>query len=241
MADQTAAAEPTIGPPATHLLLENDDVNVWQMSTAAGAKFWPHYHHYDYILFYTTDVLATLDDAPEEHEQTWTPRYGHTNVGAERPAGVMTYAHSLFFIPGTGFLSPGFVNIGDTPMIAPLIEIKRPARAEQQSVGYARTDALVGITPPSGCVHLLENDRVRVYETTLAPGGSDELRPHLDTAVFVIDGATLRIVEEDADGTVRTRVEERTPTTGHWLPGGGRRQLVNAGSNEYRELSVELK
>jgi hypothetical protein len=239
--DDQHAGGLTIGPPATNLLLENDDVNVWQMLTEAGAKFWSHYHHYDYILFYVTDVLATLDDAPEEHERTWTPRYDHTNTDATRAAGVMTYAQSLFFIPGTGFLSPGFVNIGDTPMIAPLIEIKRPRRDDQEGVGYARTDALVGTTPPPGCVHLLENDRVRVYETTLAPGAADELRPHLDTAVYVIDGAPLRIVEEDAAGAVVARNEDRPPTSAYWMPAGGRRQLVNAGTTTYRELSVELK
>jgi hypothetical protein len=230
-----------IGPPATTLLFENDDVNVWQMLTPAGEKFWPHYHHHDYVLFYTTDVLATVDDAPEEHERVWTERYDHTNAESERQAGVMTYAHSLFFIPGTGFLSPGFVNIGDTPMIAPLVEVKRPRRAGQHDLGFARTDALVGLGPQSGSVHLLENDRVRVYETTLAPGEADELRPRLDAAVYVIDGSDVEVVEEAADGTVQTRAERRDSTTGCWEPGGARRRLVNTGTTPYRELRVELK
>jgi hypothetical protein len=230
-----------IGPPATTLLFENDDVNVWQMHTPAGEKFWPHYHNYDYILFYTTDVLATLDDAPEEHEQVWTERYDHTNPETERQAGVLTYAESLFFIPGTGFLSPGFVNIGETPMIAPLIEIKRPRRADQEDLGFARTDALVGVGPRPGSVHLLENDRVRVYETVLQPGEADELRPHPDTAVYVIDGATLQIVEEDDARATHERTESLAAASGHWRPGGGRRQLVNVGTTPYRELSVELK
>jgi hypothetical protein len=241
MANRAPRADTTIGPPATHLLLENDAVNIWQMHTAAGASFWLHYHHFDYVLFYTTDVLATLDDPPEDHERLWSARYDHTNTEAERRDGVMTYAHSLFFIAGTGFLSPGFANIGDTPMIAPLIEIKRPRRADQEGVGYARTDALVGLSPRPGCVHLLENDRVRVYETTLEPGASDDLRPRLDTAVYVIDGAAVRVVEEDDRGVPRSRTEARAPTTGYWMPGPRRRQLVNTGSTTYRELSVELK
>ena len=81
----------------------------------------------------------------------------------------------------------------------------------------------------------------RVYETTLEPGATDELRPRLDTAVYVIDGTALRIVEEDRDGAVRTRTEEFASTTGQWMPGGCRRQLVNTGSTTYRDLSVELK
>jgi hypothetical protein len=237
----TRDAGTTIGPPATDLLFENDDVNVWQMHTPAHAKFWSHYHHYDYVLFYTTDVLATLDDAPEEHEQLWTGRYDHTNPETDRREGVMTYAHSLFFIPGTGFLSPGFVNVGDTPMIAPLIEIKRPRRRDQEESSFARTDALVGVDPRPGCVHLLENDRVRVYETTLPPGASDELRPRLDAAVFVIDGGELRMTEEDDAGAMHDRTEQRAATSGHWVPARSRARLTNTGPTTYRELAVELK
>ena len=54
-----------IGPPATHLLFENADVKVWLMDVAPGETYPHHYHDHDYVLFYTTDVLATVhDDAP---------------------------------------------------------------------------------------------------------------------------------------------------------------------------------
>ena len=125
-------------------------------------------------------------------------------------------------------------------MIAPLIEVKRPRRPDQEGIGYARTDALVGLPPRPGCVHVLENDRLRVWQTTLDPGASDGPRPRLDTAAYVIDGSRLRILEEGPGGA-RTREEERAPTSGLWLPGGVRRQLTNLGSAPYRELEVELK
>ena len=140
-------------------------------------------------------MLAT-SSGTEFHERVWNARYDHGDRPADRPVGILTRAQACFYIPGTGFLSPGFDNIGDTDMIAPLIEVKRPRRPDQEGVGFARTDALVGLPARPGCVHLLENDRLRVWQTTLAPGACDELRPHADTAVYVIDGARLRIHEE---------------------------------------------
>ncbi len=232
-----------IGPPATHLLLANDDVRIWLMDVPADGKQWRHRHDHDYVLFYLTDVLATVHDAPEDHAAVWSERYGNTDTGAaSAPQGVMTYAGSLFYIPGTGFLSPGFHVIGTTPMLAPLIEVIRPAGRGHQDVGYARTDALVGCVDRPGCVHLLENDRVRIYQTILGPGQSDELRHRLDAAVFVIEGSALRIAEEDG-GRRRTVEEHRGDREPRWCPGTGRsrHQLQNVGSSRYRELSVELK
>ena len=228
-----------IGPPATNLLFENDDVRIWQQVAAAGTTYPYHTHHYDYVLFYTTDVLATSSGS-EDHHRLWSARYDHGERPAESAEGILTRAQACFYIPGTGFLSPGFHNLGGTDMIAPLVEVKRPRRPDQEGVGYARTDALVGLPPRPGCIHVLENDRLRVWQTTLAPGASDELRPRLDTAVYVIDGSRLRILEKGPAGT-RTREEDRPSTSGLWLPGGARRQLTNLGRAAYRELGVELK
>jgi quercetin dioxygenase-like cupin family protein len=224
-----------IGPPATRLLFENDDVKIWMMDVAPGETYPHHYHDYDYVLFYTTDVLATVhDDAPEEHTALWNARYDHGTDGEAPHAGIWTYAHSVFFIPGTGFLSPGFVNIGDTPMVSPLIEVKRPRRPDQDHIGFARSDALVGLAP-NGTAHLLENDRLRVSYTTLAPGAGTGSDAHRGSAVCVIDGASLVI---DSDGS--RREEEHRSQSAYWRDGAVRR-LSNIGTTVYREISVELK
>ena len=228
--------EPYIGPPATHLVFENDDAKVWLMEVEGGDAFWFHHHHYDYVLYYLTDVLATAPHATDDHAATWTDRYDHTrrNDDAKTPArdGIMTFAHSLFYIPGTGFLSPGFQVLGTSGMLAPLVEIKRPRRRDQEAVGFARTDALVARAPVEGSAHLLENDRVRVYETRLAPGACDPRRAHDDAAVFVIEGSTLEV--DDQILSLETR-------SGTWRPAARARQLRNVGTTAYRELSVELK
>jgi hypothetical protein len=224
---------PTIGPPATHLLLETADVKVWLMDVAPGATYPHHYHDFDYVLFYTTDVLATVYNGPDDHTTLWNARFDH---GHGAPAeGIWTYAQSIFYIPGTGFLSPGFVNIGTTPMVAPLVEIKRPRRADQEGVGYGRTDALVGLAP-TGSVHMIENDRVRVWQTVLEPGQSDRSRSRLDAAVFVIDGGSLAVHE---DGT--RHAFTAADRSAHWRAAARERTIENIGTSRYRDLTVELK
>jgi quercetin dioxygenase-like cupin family protein len=224
-----------IGPPATRLLFENDDVKIWMMDVAPGETYPHHYHDYDYVLFYTTDVLATVhDDAPEEHTTLWNARFDHGDGAPSAPRGIWTYAHSVFFIPGTGFLSPGFINIGDTAMVSPLIEVKRPRRGDQEHIGFARSDGLVGLAP-HGTAHLLENDRLRVSYTTLAPGESVSSGVHRGSAVCVIDGGLLAI---DAPGS---RHEAESSSQSAYWRDSGERQFSNVGTTVYREISVELK
>lgn len=234
-----------IGPVATHLLLENGDVNIWQVDTGPGEAFWPHYHNYDYVLFQTTEILGVVYDPSDEHERVWTSRSdsGDTVRAATRDdtMGSLMPAHGVNYIPGTGFLSPGYINIGTQAFTAALIEVKRPRRSDQEGIGYSRSDALAGLPPRPGCVHLLENDRVRVYETVLEPGARDEARPHLDSAVYVIDGGVIEIAESDDTGDTVVFSDERPSISARWLKGGVRRQLRNIGTTTYRELSVELK
>jgi hypothetical protein len=239
------AREPSglrIGPVAHDLLFENDDVKIWRVNTEPGQTFWNHYHNHDYVLFYTTDVLATSYWPKEDDQQLWNSRYGYDGgVAGRNQPGINTRASSVFFIPGTGFLSAGYINIGATSFVAPLIEVKRPRRPDQQTVGFMRSDALVGLPIPSGTVHLVENDRVRVFQTTLEPGESADMRPTLDAAIYVIEGSRIATDEVDDDGAQRTVEEDRLSTTGLWSTGGPRRRQRNAGPSRYRELRVELK
>ncbi len=87
---------------------------------------------------------------------------------------------------------------------------------------------------------LLENDRVRVRETALAPGERTQSLPHLDSAVYVIDGGRVRIAEESEEGKRREIELVRPSVSGHWLR-AARRGIANVGTTPYRQLSVELK
>ncbi len=231
-----------IGPVAQHLLLENDDVKVWQVDTAPGETFWHHYHNYDYVLFHTSEMLGVVYNAEEDHERIWRARMERGDHGAAELLGAVCYEHSLLYIPGTGFLSPGYVNIGGTRFTAALIEVKRPRRADQEGVGFTRTDALVGLPPRQGSTLLFENDRVRVFETALAPGEGDDARVRGDCAGYVITGGRVRSVAADGDGTEPAVSEEERPSVSpYWISSGERTRLINIGATAYRELAVELK
>ena len=86
-------------------------------------------------------------------------------------------------------------------------------------------------------VHLkFENDRVRVLETILPPGGKEKMHSHPPFVVYVIKGGKIRL--HDADGKT-TEVElkagdviYRDPVT-HWGE--------NIGTTETDEILVELK
>lgn len=229
-----------IGPVAHHLLLENDDVKIWQVDTPAGETFWHHYHDLDYVLFHTTEMFAAVYHANEEHDRVWRSRL-EAGETLDESLGGWCYEHGVNFIPGTGFLSPGYANIGGTRFTAALIELKRPRRPDQANVGFSRSDALVGLPARSGSVMLLENDRVRVFETALDPGERSAPRRRLDSAVYVVDAGRIRIHEAGASGEATPGEESREAVSGHWLPAAGEFVLENVGTTRYRELSVELK
>src|SRR5258707_8045353 len=113
------------------------------------------------------------------------------------------------------------------------MEPKPPRGTDQGGVGFPRTDSLVGLPPRPGSVLLLENDRLRVYETALEPGGADEHRVRAETAVYVIDGGRVEL----------DTVEDRPSVSGYWIDAHQReaRALVNVGATPYRELAVQLK
>jgi hypothetical protein len=231
-----------IGPVAQHLLLENDAVKVWQVDTPPGETFWHHYHDHDYVLFHTSEMLGVVYKAEEDHDRIWRARMERGAHGAAELLGAICYEHSLLYIPGTGFLSPGYVNIGETRFTAALIEVKRPRRADQEGVGFSRTDALVGLPPRPGSTLLLENDRLRVYETVLDPGEADAPRARGDCAAFVIDGGRVRTVAVGDAAEERLVAEEERPSvSGYWMSGDDTTRLVNVGDVAYRELAVELK
>ncbi len=229
-----------IGPVAHHLLLENEDIKIWQVDTPAGETFWHHYHDLDYVLFHTSEMFGAVYHANEEHDRLWRSRL-EAGETLDESLGGWCYEHSVNYIPGTGFLSPGYANVGKTRFTAALIEIKRERRPDQEGVGFARSDALVGLPPRPGSSMLLENDRVRVFETALAPGEKTDPRRCLDTAIYVIDGGRLRMHVSFEGRRDTVLDDDRTPASGRWFGAADALVLENVGVGPYREISVELK
>lgn len=206
---------------ATRSLFENQDVRVWEMDVGPGATCGLHHHSNDYILYITSGAELRVDD--KDHGP-------YTFAGRER---------SVYYIPEGG--TESFVNVSKTPFREALIEIKRPARPGQDRGAFTTCEALVGMKVQPGNVCILENDRMRVLETTLAPGqGCGLQRAERDAAVFVVDPARVRVIERKADGE-RANEDMRNARDVRWQPGGVERDIVNLGPGLYRQISVEIK
>lgn len=207
---------------ATRSLFENQDVRVWEMDVEPGGTCGLHHHSNDYVLYITSGADLRVDD---------------------KDAGLYDFpAHerSVYYIKAGG--TESFRNLSSTPFREALIEIKRPPRPDQDRAGFTCCEALVGASVQPGSICILENDRTRIVETTLAPGqGSGIQRSERDAVVFVVQPSKVKVIERPAGGPEQTREETRNTKDVCWLPGGVERDLVNVGSSLYRQISVEVK
>ena len=211
------------GPVATRMIFDSDDVRVWEMDLAPGGVCGLHHHTMDYVLF----ILSGA------------------NVGAQSPGGrkMMPFpvkARATYFVPAGGIESAH--NMGGTRFFEALFELKRPAKPGREKLGFVGCEAVAGKEPEPGTITILDNARVRVSETTLAPGGESGVhRWSHDTAVYVAEGGAVNVLESSSDGAERAHKE--TFAAGHvlWFGKGMNRGLVNVGTQRYRQVAVELK
>lgn len=211
------------GPVATRMLFDNDAVRVWEMDLAPGEVCGLHHHTMDYVLF----ILSGA------------------NVGAQSPGGrkMMPFpvkARATYFVPAGGKESAH--NMGDTRFFEALFELKLPAKPGREKLGFVGCEAVAGKDPEPGTITILDNARVRVSETTLAPGGESGVRrwSH-DTAVYVAEGGPVKLVERTDDGVERSREQSLAAGAVLWFPKGTHRGLVNLGTQRHRQVAVELK
>jgi len=91
---------------------------------------------------------------------------------------------------------------------------------------------------------LFENERVRVWEMKLAPGERSDVHRHdLDYLLVFLAGDRIRVEPEpDTQGPYTNELEFDVPV-GHtvFVERGGVETAVNAGSEHYREILIELK
>ncbi len=207
---------------ATRSLFENQDVRIWEMDVGPGETCGLHHHSNDYILYITSGAGLRVDD--KDHGP-------YTFAGRER---------SVYYIPAGG--TESFLNVSKTPFREALIEIKRPARPGQDRGSFTTCEALVGMSVQPGNICILENDRMRVVETTLARGqGCGMQRAERDAAVFVVDPGKVKVIERTPGGGERASEEMRSAKDVRWQPGGVERDIVSQGPGLYRQISVEIK
>ena len=132
--------------------------------------------------------------------------------------------------------------MGDTRFFEALFEIKRPAKPGRERLGFVGCEAVAGKEPEPGTITILDNARVRVSETTLAPDGQTGVRrwSH-DTAVYVAEGGPVKIVETVGEGEERMHEESLSAGRVLWWSKGTHRGVVNLGTQRYRQIAVELK
>ena len=96
---------------------------------------------------------------------------------------------------------------------------------------------------PLGQRVLLDDDAVRVWELTLAPGEESGLHRHEHDYLLVIvegDRVAAEPAPESTTFTDRIEVEVTPPQAAH-LRAGGVENAINTGSIPYREFIIELK
>jgi hypothetical protein len=91
---------------------------------------------------------------------------------------------------------------------------------------------------------LLENERVRIWELDLPPGGrSDPHRHDLDYVIVQLDGDRIAAMPEpDTRGAFRDYIEaDVVPGKTRFVARGGVETAINVGQRRYREILIELK
>jgi quercetin dioxygenase-like cupin family protein len=84
---------------------------------------------------------------------------------------------------------------------------------------------------------IFENERVKVWEFTLAPGETIEAHKHdHDYFFYPIEGGTLEVTRES--GVTRATLEEGKV---YYRKGGDTHAAKNVDSKRYHEILVELK
>lgn len=102
----------------------------------------------------------------------------------------------------------------------------------------AHADAPLG---PVATSVVFEDERVRVWSLTLAPGEASALHRHdLDYLIVLVAGDRIAAVP-GPDSSLAPREAVVTPGRTVFLRAGETEWAVNTGRTEYREILVELK
>jgi quercetin dioxygenase-like cupin family protein len=221
------AQSEALGPVASRTLFENDDVRVWEMDLQPGEICGLHHHTLDYVLF----ILSSAS--------VGALRPGENPPGG-KPRGFPLHARATYFVPAGGIESAH--NVGTTRFFEALIELKRPAKRGAERLGFVGCEAVAGREPEPGTITILDNDRVRVSEITLASGQASPMRRYSHDAVaYVAEGGELKLIERGADGIESVRSAAMPAGSVAWYPRGAGRAYQNAGAGRFRQVLLELK
>ncbi len=196
------------GEPRHHPKFENEFVRVWDVTVPAGDATLWHAHRND-------NVVVTLGDANLRIENlTGAPVESQWKFGQVRFAKA-TYVHRA-------------MNIGTTSFHNLTIELlKSPPAPAAASTVY-----------PDACQPVLENERVRVYRVTLAPGEFLPMHRHPVAGLAVtLSAAEIAIQTEGGDQTQKLEVAAGEV---RWRP-VVTHSIRNVGKTRFEAIDIELK
>jgi beta-alanine degradation protein BauB len=97
---------------------------------------------------------------------------------------------------------------------------------------------------PMGDRIVFENDRVRIWEIEIPPGGDSNVHEHeLDYVLVILGGDRVAAVQEPGSGSALPEYFEADVTPGQavFVNRGGVETARNVGDVPYSEIIIELK
>ena len=197
------------GEPRHHPKFENEFVRIWDVTVPAGDATLWHAHRND-------NVVVTLGDASLRIENaTAPPAESQWKFGQVRFAKA-TYVHRA-------------MNIGTTPFHNLTIELlKSPPGSPAPPA-----------TGPAPRQPILENDRVRVYRVSLAPGESLPMHRHPVAGLAVtLSACEIAIRTEGSKQVQKLKLLEGDV---RWRAGAVTHSIQNTGKTRFEAVDIELK
>ncbi len=198
------------GEPRHHPKFENEFVRIWDVTVPAkDATLW-HAHRND-------NVVVTLADA-SLHIET----LGRDATDAQWKFGEVRFSKATYIHRA--------MNVGSTPFHNFTIELlKSPA---------FRTD-LLKLPKEAGREPVIENDRVRVYRVTLAPGEATPVHTH------PLPGLSVALTKSEIELTTQGQTKpQRLSFAGpdvRWRAGAVTHTVKNVGKTMFEAVDIELK
>ena len=192
-------------------LIENDRVEIWDVTWPKGQPTAMHEHPYDQISITLTPgtIKVTRPD-------------GNSSVGQSK-------------LPSATFVRKGTVHaeegMSDIPQHKIMVELK-PSTSTAAIPAAGPPDAF----PREGAVKLLDNDRAVVWDFTWKPGQPTPRHlDYLDSVTIFLEGGTLRSVASQTSEAVRKAGDVV------YSPAGTEAHTEEAVSGSPRAIVVELK
>jgi quercetin dioxygenase-like cupin family protein len=195
------------GEPRHHPKFENEFVRVWDVTVPGGDATLWHAHRND-------NVVVTLAPA-KLHIET----LGRDPVDAEWKFGEVRFSEATYVHRA--------INVGTTPFHNLTIELLKPPPVGNPS----------SLPKDPDREPVLENDRVRVYRSSLAPGETNPMHTHPYSGLQVT--ITAAEIEVTANGkAVRHPVKADDVS---WRAAGVTHSIKNVGQTRFEALDIELK